>query len=549
MPAGERAALPQPATVPVGPSVVASPKADFPTLREKFLSAWPAEMPAWARDLGLHEHDGKIADYSRTGILRFIDHARKYQRELAAVDPTHLSPNDILDLEIAKQIVDGALFRFVDLEHPWKRPQHYEELFAVNAYVDRDYAPLDVRAARLVQHEEAALAAVPHIYENLSPPISQVVARVAAKNYAGYAVYLRGDVVRVMGKAGDDGLQKRFAKVNEALAAEAAKLATWLSAQAEKGDESHVLGPQRYEKLLAVQERLGMPLAEFKRMGEENLAKNKAAYEALARRVQPKRPKASELLALAARTVNAARNFVGAKKIVTIPSTDTAVVKETPPYARWNSASLEASGPFDPSKSAFYYITLPDPSWSKQEQEDYVFTFGSLVATTVHEVYPGHFLQGRWAERAPTKLQKMAGSYSFTEGWAHYVEEMMLEQGFEDNDQTRLGQLEDALLRNCRFVVSLGIHTEGMTVDQGEARFRNDCHIGKAQAREQAIRGTFDPGYFAYTLGKLQILALREEAKSRLGAKFSLQRFHDALLSHGAPPVALIRDRVLAELE
>jgi uncharacterized protein (DUF885 family) len=226
------------------------------------------------------------------------------------------------------------------------------------------------------------------------------------------------------------------------------------------------------------------------------------------------------------------------------------VVKETPPFQRWTTASLDWPGVFeDRPLPSFYYITLPDPSWPKKEQEEYVPTRGLLLSTTVHEVYPGHFVQGRWLLRAPTRAQKMLGSYSFTEGWAHYTEQMMIEEGLgADDPESRLGQVTDALLRDCRVVVSLGLHTKKMTLAQAEKRFVTDCHQDKASARKEAARGTFDAGYFAYTLGKLQILALREEAKKRLGGRFSLQRFHDALLSHGAPPVALIHDRVLREI-
>jgi uncharacterized protein (DUF885 family) len=174
---------------------------------------------------------------------------------------------------------------------------------------------------------------------------------------------------------------------------------------------------------------------------------------------------------------------------------------------------------------------------------------GVALSTAIHEVYPGHFLQRQWERRAPTRTQKILESYSFVEGWAHYGEQMMIEEGFgADDAQNHLGQLSDALLRNCRVVVSLGVHAEGMKLAAAEKRFMTDCHQDKASARQEAARATFDPGYFAYTLGKIQILALREEAKKRLGAKFSLKRFHDALLAHGAPPVPLIRDRVLADL-
>ena len=177
-------------------------------------------------------------------------------------------------------------------------------------------------------------------------------------------------------------------------------------------------------------------------------------------------------------------------------------------------------------------------------------TRGTLVSTTVHETYPGHFLQGAWVRNAPTRVQRSVSSYSFSEGWAHYVEQLMADAGFvADSPQTRLGQLSDALLRNCRFRVSIGLHTRGMSIADAERSFVEDCHQDQASAHEQAVRGTFDPGYFAYTLGKLQIMALRRQAEQRLGTRFSLKRFHDALLSHGTPPVPLIHARVLTDLE
>ena len=285
-------------------------------------------------------------------------------------------------------------------------------------------------------------------------------------------------------------------------------------------------------------------------MGEKNLEANKKAFEELRKTAKFTRPHASELLASATRLMDSSRNFMIEKKIVTLPTEDQAILKESPPYRQWNSAFLDPPGPFETAKlNAFYYLTMPDPSWKKKEQEEYIMTYGILLSTTVHEVYPGHFLQGLWSKAAPTRAQKSFGSYSFIEGWAHYTEEMMIAEGYGAEDpQNRLGQLSDALLRNCRFVVSVGVHTQGMSLPDAEKRFMADCFQDRATAREQATRAAFDPGYFAYTLGKIQILELREEAKKAMGARFTLQRFHDALLSHGSPPVALIRARVLDEL-
>ncbi|WP_437779162.1 DUF885 domain-containing protein [Sorangium sp. So ce1097] len=543
---------------PAAPSAVASsaapaeaPREPFVALRDRIVREWIADEPAFARSRGLHEHDGKVGDYSAAAIERRLARLERDRAALAAVDPAALSPDEALDRAILLQQIDLGLFNGRDVEDWRRRPQFYGELFGVNDYLDRAYAPLPDRARRLLEHEKAALAQVPRVLENLSSPMPRPVIEVAVKIFRGYAEYLRGDVVKLLQGVGDAAFQADFQQTNAALAAAAEKLAEHLATvELPKGDASHVLGEARYRKLLLAQEGLSIPLAELKKMGEDDLAANKAAYEALAGKVKVTRPKAALLLAEATRVMDASRRFIVDRQIVSLPSDDRAIVKETPPYMRWNSAFLDAPGPFErQGLEAFYYITKPDPSWPRKEQEEYVMPRGTLLSTTVHEVYPGHFVQGLWESRAPTHVQRMFGSYSFVEGWAHYAEQMMIEQGFGKEDpQSRLGQLADALLRNCRVVVSLGVHAEGMGLDAAERRFVDDCSQDRATAREQAARATFDPGYFAYTLGKLQILKLREEARAALGAAFSLRRFHDALLSHGSPPVPLLRDRVLAEL-
>ncbi|HHH30112.1 MAG TPA: DUF885 domain-containing protein, partial [Polyangiaceae bacterium] len=309
--------------------------------------------------------------------------------------------------------------------------------------------------------------------------------------------------------------------------------------------QAHVLGREGFSRFVEAQEGRAIPLETFEAMAEKDLARNKAAYQKLAETVKVTRPRPSELLQAATDLMNESRQFVIDRDLITIPSEDRCKLEETPPFMRWNAAFLNMAGPFDAAKEAYYYITLPNPSWPKEEQEGYIFPHGVLSSTTIHEVYPGHFLHGLWIRKAPTRVQKIFDSYSFTEGWAHYVEEMMIEQGWAKDDPRRhLGQLSDALLRNCRFVAALAIHAKGHSLDQVAKRFEEDCFQDKATAREQAVRGTFDPGYFAYTLGKLQIMELRETLKGELGERFELKRFHDAMMGYGAPPVALIAERV-----
>ena len=211
---------------------------------------------------------------------------------------------------------------------------------------------------------------------------------------------------------------------------------------------------------------------------------------------------------------------------------------------RWNSAFLDMAGPFEKAEGSFYYISPPDPSWPPAMQEAYIPYEGDLLATSIHEVYPGHFTQLLQYRRADSKVQKIFDSYAFVEGWAHYSEQMMLDEGFgKEAPRLRLGQLANALLRNCRFLAAIGMHTKGMTVEEADTLFQKKCFIDPGNAIQQAYRGTFDPGFLSYTLGKLQILELRDEFFAKRGTK-SLKAFHDWLLSYGGSPVQLIARRL-----
>jgi uncharacterized protein (DUF885 family) len=450
------------------------------------------------------------------------------------------------------QSVSSELFELTEVEAWRTRPMYYSELFSVDEYIVRDYAPKEQRARAIHTHLKNALAQVEQVKKNLRSPLAQPVVATSIDIFKGFAEYLRGDVQTFLEQSADAATKAEAKALALKLATEAEKIATRLTeVELPRADQSDVLGRERYEHLLLTQEALTTPIEELEKMAEADLARNKAAYEALAKKVTKSRPKARELLDEARKVVLASRAFILEHQIVTLPLEPNVEVKETPPFMRWNSAVLNSGGPLEPANlAAYYYITLPDPSWPAKEQVEYVMSRGEIVSTSVHEVFPGHYLQGLWQRSAPTFVQKIFGSYSFNEGWAHYVEQMMIDEGFaHELKQARLGQLSDALLRNCRFVASIGIHVRSMSVDAAKQRFIDDCKQDEASARQQAVRGTFDPGYFAYTLGKLQILALREEAKQKLGARFSLRKFHDTLLAHGAPPVPLIHDRVLEELE
>ena len=524
----------------------------FAALRDRVVDNHLARNPSHGRYLGFHDaYDAKLADYTRDGISKARAQIASDLAALDAVAAPKLPPDDALDLAILKLQLKYALFEDDEIGKWKKRPGAYDELFSVNDYLDKEYAPLEVRARRLLAHQQAALAQVASIQANLELPLSRPVTQVAIRSFAGYASYLRGEVVERVAAIGDEAFRARFRETNEKLAAEAQKISEWLSTKVlPTAGDNHILGADRFRKLLEAQEGITTPIDELRRMNEENLAANKRAFEELvAKGVRTGRPAAAEYLKVTSQITEEARRFVVDRHIVTLPTDDRAAVREMPPFARWNPASLSMTGPFEAPIVAFYNVTLPDPSLPKDQQAEYVQTLAAIRMIAVHEVWPGHFVQGLKSRRAPTKVQKMFGSYTFSEGWAHYTEQMMMDEGFGAADPAnRLGQLQQALVRNCRFYASIAIHVDRRPLDEVEKRFVTDCHTDTPNAREQTVRGTFDPGYFAYTLGKLQILALREAAKHKLGGKFSLAKFHDALLARGAPQVSLIRERVLRDL-
>lgn len=519
---------------------------------EIVLDEYLERVPALARSLGMREFDGQLADYSAAGIADRVAFLKRSHAYLDEIDPRRLSADDQLDRKLVLLELEQQLFRIETMQEWRKRPMFYEELFSIDGYLTRDYAPIDIRARGLLRHVEGALKQVHNITDNLVGPMATPILVTAVGIYRGYAEYLDGDAITILDAMTDEKLKADVVVAIRELAKQARKIADHLEKiEIPRGDDSYILGVARYKQLLRAQEALDIPLDEFERLGEENLAENKKAYEELAARITMKRPPAPELLTIATDLTKRAKAFVEEKHLVTIPAEDKVQIRETPPFMRYNAAFLDPPGPFDkPDLPGFYYITPPNPEWPAKEQEEYVMFTGTLLATSVHEVYPGHYLQGMWIGKAPTKVQKSLGSYSFIEGWAHYGEQLMIEEGFgAENEENHLGQLGDALLRNCRVVVSLGVHTKGMTLEAAAKRFVDDCKQDPATAREQATRATFDPGYFAYTLGKVQILKLRDEAKALLGNGFDLQIFHDSLLAHGSPPVPLIRERVLNEIQ
>ena len=354
-------------------------------------------------------------------------------------------------------------------------------------------------------------------------------------------------------------MQSELKEVLEPAALAMGKLSDWLEFEKARANDGYVLGPARFAQMLHMTEGVTTALDKLEEIGRADLERNLTALAAACKDYLPESDIAACVAKEAANkpeggAVEGARNqlpqlkqYIADHNIVSIPGTEEVLVKEAPSYKREDFAYINIPGPYEKNLPSIYYIAPPNPAWSQAEQDAYVPGKADLLFTSVHEVWPGHFLQFLHSNRSSWRFGQVFVSYAFAEGWAHYGEELMVEEGLtKDAPELHIGQLLEALLRNVRLICAIGLHTEGMTVGQCEQLFRDKAYQDAGNARQQAARGTYDPAYINYTLGKWMICKLRAdwEAANPGG---SLEQFHDTFLSFGGPPIPLVCSQMLNE--
>jgi uncharacterized protein (DUF885 family) len=532
------------------------------TLADAYLRAYCNTYPHVAVWLGFHEYDGHLPDLSRRGLeARRVD-LRRFLSDLERIDPTDLDPQAWLDYQVVRH---EALFEAFAIED-WRRlerdPIPYLETLDVGNYILRNYAPLEVRARALLAHLRGVPAVLSAMRENLIHPMRPAVG-VAARIGKGLASFLQDDLPAALSGLEDGALRAELEEAIRDAVREVNAAVSWLENDlAPRAADDFALGPERFARMLALSEGLDISLDRLREVAEADLARNKEAFlETAARLGGPGRdpqqviaegkrrhPAPEDLIPTVRQLVDDLRQTVITRGIVSVPYDENCIVAETPPFLRYAFAMMYSSGPFETTaKESYYYVTPPERDWPPEKVEEWMtaFTYHSLWSTCVHEAWPGHYLHGLHTRNAPSPVTKTFGSYAFTEGWAHYCEQMMWETVCPDDLWARLGQLSEALLRDVRFVCALGLHNAGMTVEEATRRFMEDAFMEAATAEEEAVRGTYDPGYLNYTLGKLMLLKLREDVRAREGETFDLRRFHDRFLSYGTPPIPVVRRLML----
>jgi len=548
---------PKPAEEPVV-TQPAPAKSGWTSFAESFIESRFKADPMFAVQSGRHEFDGRMPDWSRSAIEADVIRLRAQRAALAGFDPASLTPEQRLESQYLEWVIDSEIFWRADAELPFRNPAWYLDRLDPSMYLTREYAPLATRLRGFLGYVRAIPKLAAEIRGNLRTPLPRPFIERASSGFGGYARFFRDETPPIFARLEDEALRRELTEATALAAGAMDQLTAWIEGQRSTAKDDFALGSQKFAQMLRVTERLDVVLEELELVGRKDLERNLAALEeacavyapkesltACMERMRANKP-AGGAVEGARQQLIELRQFVLDRKLVSIPSQEQALVAESPPYNRGNFAYISIPGPFEnPAVKVTYYVAPPDEKWTEVQRNAYVPGRAYLLYVSVHEVWPGHYLQSQFANRNPSRIAALWWDYSFAEGWAHYTEEMMYDAGLgRDQPELRVGMLSNALLRNVRFLSAICLHTGCMTLEESEKMFREKAFADAGNARQQAVRGTYDPGYLAYTLGKLMIRKLRVDwFAANPGA--TPQQFHDRFLSYGSPPVPLVREQML----
>jgi len=531
--------------------------------------------PTAGTSAGLHEYDTQLEDYSAAGVQKNIAALHDFEKKFMAIDPKALDAEPAADYQILLNSIHANLLQLEVIRGWEKNPDNYSSgvTGSIFTIMERPYAPVNMRLRAAIEREKQIPQVLVEARKNLKNP-PHIYTEIALQQIDGLVSFFQSDVPTAFADATDADAKAEFAKTNAAVIDALKSYGEWMKSDLlprSNGDFRY--GADTYSKALAYNEMVDIPLDHLLQIGIDDLHKNQAEFARVAREIDPTKTPQQELAELA--TMHPAPDkllqtfhdrfdselgFIRSHHIITVPSDVQPVLEETPPFMRATTqASMDPPGAFEThSTKAYFNVTLPDPKWDAAKTNEYMAAFntGTIVSTSVHEAYPGHYVQFLWQSQFPSNIRKLIGANTNIEGWAHYCEQMMLDEGYgkvvakdeREEKLIRLGQLQDALLRDARFVVAIRMHTGvggPLTIEQAEDFFVKEGYQARPIAEVETKRGTADALYLYYTLGKLEIMKLREDVKKKQGAAFNLQHFHDDFMHQGFAPIKVIRKTML----
>jgi uncharacterized protein (DUF885 family) len=536
----------------------------FPHFVDDLLGYLHETHPTYATLDGVHAHDDLLEDLSRHAVDGEARALAGYLRRLDEIAQEGLTPVERLEHRMLTSNLQGRMF---DLEvvRPWERnPQFYSDLIASSLAGQTlfSHAPVAERARRVLSKLRQTPRLIQAARDNVKEPPG-IFIKVGIETMKGALKFIDDELPRAFADLDDMHLLGDLADAQTEASHAVGRFVQDLEAMAPKARTSFRLGRDKFEQKLRLEEGVALPVDRLLAIAMRELRATQDAFRSLAGRVnggdpleawaktRSQHPAPGQLVSVGREQLDELIAFLERQSVVTIPRGEEITVAPTPDFYRWSFASMWTPGPFEVKPSrAYYYLTDVDPSWTPDRQEEHLrdYNYPALWSISIHEVFPGHFLHYQHLRRVESKTRKsiMFSPASFVEGWAHYCEQMMIEAGFGRRDYgIQLGQLAEALIRLARFVVCIRLHAEDLSVEQGVRFFREEAFMEEASARREAERGTFDPTYLVYSIGKLMLLKLRQDVKQLQGKAFSLRAFHDALLSNGTAPFWLHRRLML----
>jgi hypothetical protein len=532
--------------------------------------------PTAGTSAGLHQYDPLLEDYSRAAVDREIAALHSFEKRFLAVDAKQLNETEAADRLILISFLRSNLLELETIR-PWeKNPDIYSSGITGSIYVimSRKFAREDDRLRSVVAREKLMPAVFAEARKNLQHP-PKIYTEIALEQIPGGISFFQTDVPAAFANASDPAIKAEFSKSNAAVIAALQDYEKWMKSDLlPRSDGDFRIGAETFSKKLLYDEMVDTPLDRLLEIGTADLHANQQKFKAIAKEVDPSKtpkqvlddlgathPAPDKLLQTFRDTFNGLIGFINEKHIVTIPSKVEPTLQESPPFMRaLTTASMDTPGPYEKVASeGFFNVTLPAPGDSPEQIAGRMSEFnkGTIVSTSIHEAYPGHYVQFLWAPMFVSKVRKLVGSNSNAEGWAHYCEQMMLEQGYgqpgsgaaniQETRLIQLGQLQDALLRDARFIVGIQMHRGKMTFDEGVHFFETEGYQTHESGLTETKRGTADPTYLYYTLGKLEILKLRADLQKKQGPAFALEKFHNDLLRQGFPAIKIVRKTMLGD--
>jgi len=517
--------------------------------------------PTSATSAGIHKYDGQLEDYSKAGVAARVAKLKQFEAEFAIL------PGDP-DRDLVLSNIRAGLLELETVRNWERNPDIYASGISSSAFtiMSRTFAPPEARLRSLISRERQMPQVLAAARVNLKNP-PRIYTEIAIEQLPGIVSFFQKDVPLAFQKVTDAKLLADFRAANGAVIQALQDFGKYLKADVlPRSNGDFRLGAEKYSKKLMYEEMVDIPLDRLLRIGYDDLRanqkkfretaalidKNKTPQQVLAE-FEKDHPTPDKLLDTFRETLTGLRDFVTAHKLLAIPSPVLPILEETPPFMRATTfASMDTPGPYETvAKEAFFNVTLPEKDWPRDRVENFMGAFnrGTIVSTAIHEAYPGHYVQFLWMQHVNSRVRKLLGASSNAEGWAHYCEQMMFDEGYAKDSplyaKLRLGQIQDALLRNARYIVGIEMHTGKRTFDQAVGFFVKEGYQPHETGLRETKRGTADATYLYYTLGKLQILKLREDYRKLRGAKFSLEEFHDSFVKQGFPPIKIVRKALL----